>query len=403
MSLPEFLLRHPGFRSLFPASRIQGCQGAHAAVAVCNALTRLVSMPLFRHRLAALSAALLLSLLPSLLFAHDMTDIARDRMAEGGFLNVMWTGAEHMLSGYDHLLFLLGVMFFLTRLRDIFMFVTAFTLGHTVTLIFATFAGITANHYLIDAVIAVTVAYKGFENLNGFKRWLGFNAPNLLVMVFIFGLIHGFGLSARLQAVTLADDPDLLGKILIFNLGVEVGQIIALMIMAVAIRSWQQVKAWPVISQTCNTALVIAGAGLLIFQLNGYFAERQLRSAPVFEVFTDVDQVMGRLIPPADSTEASDVADLEIQVLNNVNRQIEYIRTDNQGWFAFSGDSTATYQLSATDTEGRQVNTEVIMGAAAPAHEHEEGIHIPFYVYIALLMLLSAIPARRISRQQSVA
>ena len=78
-----------------------------------------------------------------------------------------------------------------TRLRDIFMFVTAFTLGHTVTLIFATFAGISANHYLIDAVIAVTVAYKGFENLDGFKRWFGFNAPNLLAMVFIFGLIHG--------------------------------------------------------------------------------------------------------------------------------------------------------------------------------------------------------------------
>lgn len=360
------------------------------------------SAPTWRSvTLLAVLAGLIMLLLPPLAAAHDMTDIARDRMAEGGFLNVMWTGAEHMLSGYDHLLFLLGVMFFLTRLRDIFMFVTAFTLGHTVTLIFATFAGITANHYLIDAVIAVTVAYKGFENLDGFKRWLGFNAPNLLVMVFVFGLIHGFGLSARLQAVTLADDPDLLGKILIFNLGVEVGQIIALMIMAVAIRSWQQLKAWPLISQTCNTALVIAGAGLLIFQLDGYFAERQLRSAPAFEVFTDVDQVMGRLIPPADSAEAADVADLEIQVINNVNQQIEYIRTDGQGWFAFSGDSTASYQLTATDANGRQARTDVVMGMAAPAHEHEEGIHIPFYVYIALLMLLSAVPARRISQRQT--
>jgi hypothetical protein len=352
--------------------------------------------------ITALLIVLGVMLLPSLSFAHDMTDIARDRMAAGGFLNVMWTGAEHMLSGYDHLLFLLGVMFFLTRLRDIFLFVTAFTLGHTVTLIFATFAGITANHYLIDAVIAVTVAYKGFENLDGFKRWFGFNAPNLLAMVFIFGLIHGFGLSARLQAVTLADDPDLLGKILIFNLGVEVGQIIALMIMAVAIRSWQQVKAWPVISRASNIALVIAGAGLLVFQLNGYFAERQLRSAPVFEVFTDVDQVMGRLIPPADSTEASGVAELEIQVLDTNNQRTEFLRTDSQGWFAFSGDSTATYQLTATDAQGRRVQTEVVMGAAAQGHIHEEGIHIPFYVYIALLMLLSAIPARRINRQHAM-
>src|SRR5690606_18717974 len=98
------------------------------------------------NRFTCLLAAMITSLWLSPLMAHDMTDIARDRMAEGGFLNVMWTGAEHMLSGYDHLLFLLGVMFFLTRLREIFLFVTAFTLGHTITLIFATFAGITANH-----------------------------------------------------------------------------------------------------------------------------------------------------------------------------------------------------------------------------------------------------------------
>ena len=333
-------------------------------------------------------------LLPSLALAHDMTDIARERMAEGGFLNVMWTGAEHMLSGYDHLLFLLGVMFFLTRVRDIFMFVTAFTLGHTVTLIFATFAGISANHYLIDAVIAVTVAYKGFENLNGFKRWFGITAPNLLLMVFIFGLIHGFGLSARLQAVTLADDPDLLGKILIFNLGVEVGQIIALMIMAIAIRSWQQVKAWPLISQSCNAALVIAGAGLLVYQLNGYVNDLQQRSAPTFEVFTDIDQVMGRLIAADESAGNAAVADLEIQVFNINNQRTEFLRTDSQGWFAFSGDSTARYQLSTTDNDGRQAQTEVIMGSAAPSHDDE--LHIPFYVYIALLMLLSVIPARRL-------
>ncbi|MDO9518597.1 MAG: HupE/UreJ family protein [Pseudohongiella sp.] len=350
-------------------------------------------------RLMMVTLLLTVALLPSLASAHDMSEIARDRMAEGGFLNVMWTGAEHMLSGYDHLLFLLGVMFFLTRLRDIFMFVTAFTLGHTITLIFATFAGITANHYLIDAVIAVTVAYKGFENLNGFKRWFGFNAPNLLAMVFIFGLIHGFGLSARLQAVTLADDPALLGKILIFNLGVEVGQIIALMIMAVAIRSWQKVTAWPLISKICNTALVFAGIGLLIFQLSGYWTERQQNSAPAFEVFTDIDQVMGRLVPPADGSITS-VADIEIEVVNSGNQQVEFLRTDSQGWFAFTGDRTATYQLSATDAEGYEIQSEVIMGAAAEAHVHDEGIHIPFYVYIAILMLLSSLLARRLETKQ---
>ena len=212
--------------------------------------------------------------LPGLALGHDMTDIARERMASGGYLEVMWTGAEHMLSGYDHLLFLLGVMFFLTRFVDILKFVTAFTIGHTITLIFATYAGITANHYLIDAVIALTVAYKGFENINGFQRWLGTRAPSLLLMVFIFGLIHGFGLSARLQAVTLAEDPALLSKILLFNVGVEFGQIIALVIMAVAIRAWQQVSAWPKISYIANISLIVAGAVLLVVQLKVTLASR---------------------------------------------------------------------------------------------------------------------------------
>src|SRR5690606_6637159 len=126
----------------------------------------------------------------------------------------------------------------------------------TITLIFATYAGITANHYLIDAVIAITVAYKGFENLQGFERWFGTRAPNVLFMVFVFGLIHGFGLSARLQEVTLVEDPDLLSKILLLNVGVEFGQIAALTVMAVAIRAWQQLSVWPVISRVSNGALV---------------------------------------------------------------------------------------------------------------------------------------------------
>src|SRR5690606_41589621 len=111
-------------------------------------------------------------------WTDDIPQQARRRMTESGYLYYMWTIAEHMLNGYDHLLFLLGVMFFLSRFVNIFKFVTAFTIGHTLTLTTATFAGITADHYLIDAVIAVTVAYKGFENLGGFPRWVGTAAPN---------------------------------------------------------------------------------------------------------------------------------------------------------------------------------------------------------------------------------
>ncbi len=171
-------------------------------------------------------------------------------------------------------------MFFLSRFIDIFKFVTAFTIGHTLTLTFATFAGITANHYLIDAVIAMTVVYKGFENLGGFPRWVGTAAPNLLLMVFIFGLIHGFGLSARLQDLTLADDPDLLSKILLFNVGVEVGQIVALLVMALAIKAWREVSVWPVISRLVNAALIFTGLLLLLYQLHGYVHEEGHVHAP---------------------------------------------------------------------------------------------------------------------------
>lgn len=220
------------------------------------------------------------------LLAHDVSAIAKQRMANGGYLDYMWTGAEHMLTGYDHLLFLFGVMFFLTRFVDIFKFVTAFTVGHTLTLTTATFAGITADHYLIDAVIAVTVAYKGFENLGGFPRWVGTSAPNLLIMVFIFGLIHGFGLSARLQDLTLAGDPQLLSKILLFNVGVEAGQIVALIVMAIAIKAWREVSFWPVINRVVNAALIFMGFLLLLFQLHGYIHEQGLVHGP--EVTSDV-------------------------------------------------------------------------------------------------------------------
>lgn len=214
------------------------------------------------------------------LFAHDVSQEAKRRMAEGGYLDFMWTGAEHMITGYDHLLFLFGVMFFLTRFVDIFKFVTAFTIGHTLTLTLATFAGITADHYLIDAVIAVTVAYKGFENLGGFPRWVGTRTPNLLMMVFIFGLIHGFGLSARLQDLTLAGDPQLLSKILLFNVGVEAGQISALAVMGLAIKAWREVSFWPVINRVVNASLIFMGFLLLLFQLHGYIHEQGLIHEP---------------------------------------------------------------------------------------------------------------------------
>jgi len=160
-------------------------------------------------------------------FAHGISEEARQRMIEGGNLEYIRLGAEHMITGYDHLLFLFGVMFFLRRLSDIVKFVTAFTVGHTITLIFATYLQITANYYLVDAFIALTVVYMGFQNLDGFRNYLNTVSPNLLLMVLLFGLIHGLGLSTRLQQLPIAEGGAMLLHILSFNLGVEIGQIVA--------------------------------------------------------------------------------------------------------------------------------------------------------------------------------
>lgn len=189
-------------------------------------------------------------------------------MVKGGLSDFFYLGAKHMVTGYDHILFLIGVIFFLTRFADIVKFISAFTIGHSITLIFATFYEINANYYLIDAIIAFSVIYKGFENLDGFKKWLSIEVPNKVVMVLIFGLIHGFGLSTRLQQIDLGHE-HLLSKILSFNGGVEIGQIIALSIafpLLILLRKWGLN-----ISKVTNWILMIAGSLLLIFQLNGYF------------------------------------------------------------------------------------------------------------------------------------
>src|SRR5215203_1235470 len=175
--------------------------------------------------------------------AHGISDADKQGILEGGNLEYIKLGATHMLTGYDHLLFLLGVIFFLTKFTDIVKFITAFTLGHCITLVFATLLHIKANFYLIDAVIALTVCYKAFDNLDGFKKYIQIQSPNLLGAVFLFGLIHGFGLSTRLQQLPLGQD-GLVLRILSFNVGVEVGQIIALAGMWVFLSQWRKTESF---------------------------------------------------------------------------------------------------------------------------------------------------------------
>ena len=205
------------------------------------------------------------------LFAHGVSQSTANAMSDASLLGWGWFGAEHMVTGYDHILFLVGVLFFLTNYFDIFKFITAFTIAHCITLIFATYWGVTANAYLIDAVIAFSVIYKGFENLGGFKKIFSIKAPNLILMVFIFGLIHGFGLSTKLQEVAVGSNIDLsIYQILSFNVGVELGQIIVLIILF-PLLSLIRGNYFKKISQIINWGLVVAGSFLLIYQLNNFF------------------------------------------------------------------------------------------------------------------------------------
>ncbi len=203
-------------------------------------------------------------------FGHGMSEADQIRAQGGGIVEFLRQGAVHMVTGYDHLLFLFGVVFFLCKFKDIVKFVTAFTLGHSITLIGATFLGIQANYFLVDAVIALTVCYKGFDNVGGFKKYLGMKSPNLIGMVFLFGLIHGFGLSTRLQTLTIGEGFDLLGKVVAFNVGVEVGQVAALVVMLGLLAAWRHTASFQRFSMAANTGLIIVGGLLLLMQLHGY-------------------------------------------------------------------------------------------------------------------------------------
>ena len=211
--------------------------------------------------------------IPFIGLAHGVPESTIKAMADASAFDYIYFGATHMLTGYDHILFLIGIVFFLSNYFDILKFITAFTIAHCITLIFATFHGITANAYLVDAVIAFSVIYKGFENLDGFKKYFSTQAPNLVLMVFVFGLIHGFGLSTKLQEVAVATGVNLsVLQILSFNVGVEFGQIGVLVLVFLIIK---MIKAelFDRIAKFSNWLLVIAGSFLLIFQLNGYFTD----------------------------------------------------------------------------------------------------------------------------------
>ena len=218
---------------------------------------------------------LLLSLLSITAFAHGVDDetqqflLGNKGVAFGPFLYI---GAKHMITGYDHLLFLVGVIFFLYKTKEIIIYVSFFTIGHSLTLLFGVMADININVYLIDAIIALSIVYKGFDNLGGFKQFLG-KQPNTKIAVLIFGLFHGFGLASKLQEFQF-DKEGLLTNLLGFNLGVEIGQFLALGLVLLILSIWRRYDSYIKFANLTNMMLMAAGFVLFGFQLAGYFTSQ---------------------------------------------------------------------------------------------------------------------------------
>jgi hypothetical protein len=184
----------------------------------------------------------------------------------------MYLGAKHMFTGYDHLLFLFGVIFFLYKLRDIALYVTLFAVGHSTTMLLGVFWGTNINSYLIDAIIGLSVVYKALDNLGAFQRWFGIQ-PDTKIATLVFGLFHGFGLATKVQEFELSRD-GLLPNMLAFNVGVEIGQLLALSAILIFMGYWRRSDSFIRHAYTTNVAMMVGGFMLVGYQLAGYAITR---------------------------------------------------------------------------------------------------------------------------------
>jgi hypothetical protein len=205
--------------------------------------------------------------------AHNVTP------GDAGYIQEIWgvhiipflyLGAKHMVTGYDHILFLLGVVFFLYRMKDVAIYVSIFAIGHSVTMLAGVWYGWGVNAYIVDAIIGLSVVYKALDNLGLYQRWLGFQ-PNTKAATLVFGLIHGTGLATKILEYQIAED-GLLANLLAFNVGVEIGQILALAVILIVMGYWR--KSPNFMGQAVAANVVMAGLGvwLIAIQINGYLA-----------------------------------------------------------------------------------------------------------------------------------
>jgi len=234
-------------------------------------------LPQQRLALRRLSLSILLSLacLPFMdqaAWAHAVTEGDKGYIQEISgvhFIPFMYLGAKHMITGYDHLLFLAGVIFFLYRMKHIGIYVTLFAIGHSTTMILGVYYNITMSSYIIDAIIGLSVVYKALDNMGAYQRWFGFQ-PNTKAATLIFGLFHGFGLATKVQEYDIAPD-GLLTNLIAFNIGVEVGQLLALAAILIAMSYWRRTGSFWRHAYTANVVMMTAGFVLTGMHLTGYF------------------------------------------------------------------------------------------------------------------------------------
>ena len=227
---------------------------------------------MLRTRWLAFITLLLLSLLASSAFAHGVAEDDKLFIEQSSGMQLIpfiYLGAKHMVTGYDHLLFLFGVIFFLYRMREVGAYVTLFAIGHSVTLLYGVLSGTHVNPYIVDAIIGLSVVYKALDNMGAFKRVLGFQ-PNTKAAVLIFGFFHGFGLATKLQEFTLSKE-GLVPNILAFNVGVELGHLLALAAILIVMGFWRRSGAFWRQAYAANTVLMAAGFVLMGHQLTAYF------------------------------------------------------------------------------------------------------------------------------------
>ena len=213
------------------------------------------------------------------LFACATTALAHDvTPGDAGYIQEIWgvniipfiyLGAKHMITGYDHILFLLGVVFFLYHMKDVAIYVSLFALGHSITMLLGVWFGWGINAYIIDAIIGLSVVYKALDNLGAYQRWFGVQ-PNTKAATLIFGFFHGLGLATKILEYDIAPD-GLIPNLLAFNVGVEIGQLIALAMILIVMGYWRKTASFWKHAYTANVVMMSAGFILIGYQMTGYF------------------------------------------------------------------------------------------------------------------------------------